>query len=129
MSIIILDTNVVSELMKPNPDRVVQAWMASLVNVTLATTVVTITEIAFGLSRLPSGTRRNGLFAAFRALAGEDGSLPVLQLTNAAAFAAGQMRAVGETSGFMATIADMMIAGIADFAGLAVVVVNPWAKP
>jgi len=80
---IVLDTNVVSELMKPTPDAAVANWLARLTDPALATTAVTVSEIAYGLHRLPAGRRRQGLTDRFAAFVGGTGGLPVLDLTEA----------------------------------------------
>ena len=55
---IVADTNVVSEFMKPAPDPVVLAWATDLAPVDLAICVVTVEEIERGLGLLPAGRRR-----------------------------------------------------------------------
>lgn len=54
---IILDTNVVSEVLKPQPDARVVAWMESLTD-DVAITAVTLAELLAGLRRLPDGKRK-----------------------------------------------------------------------
>ena len=133
---IILDTNVVSELMKPSPDPPVRQWLAELGDQPLTTTAVTLAEIEFGLRRLPDGQRRSALFVRFENLIA---ALKVLPLDDAAAREAGRLRALREASGLPSQPSDMMIAGIAavagaalatrntrDFAGLPVEVIDPW---
>jgi len=69
---IVLDTNVVSELMRAEPAPVVFAWLQHSSGAGLYTTAVTVAEIRYGIARLPSGQRReslhqaaNEIFAAF----------------------------------------------------------------
>lgn len=69
---IILDTNVVSELMRPEPDPTVLAWLHEQPGNDLYTTAITVAEIRYGIARLPDGRRRATLtqaasevFAAF----------------------------------------------------------------
>jgi predicted nucleic acid-binding protein len=134
--VIVLDTNVVSELMKPTPDASVRAWLAGLGQTPLTTTAVTVAEIQFGLERLPDGRRKSELKSRFEAFAVELGVLP---LDEAAAREAGWMRAAREAAGLAAQPSDMMIAGIAavaeaalatrnirDFAGLPIELLDPW---
>lgn len=133
---IVLDTNVVSELMKPSPDPQVYRWLGGLGDQSLTTTAVTVAEIEFGLQRLPVGQRRSALFASFETLVA---ALTVLPLDDAAARAAGRLRAMREAAGLSSPPSDMMIAGIAavagaalatrnsrDFGGLPLEVIDPW---
>ena len=75
---IILDTNVVSELMKPSPSPAVTEWVRARTGSELYTTSITLAEILYGIARLPDGRRKELLrstesevFAAF-----EDQVLP-----------------------------------------------------
>ena len=141
MTLVILDTNVVSELMKPQPDAAVQEWLARQDDKILVTTAVTVSEIVFGLARLPDGSRKVHLESAFRAFVGPDGIIPVLDLTEDAATTSGQMRGTRQSLGHPITLGDALIAGIAnvtqsilatrnvkDFADLGLTVVNPWME-
>ncbi len=58
---IVLDTSVVSEAMKPEPHPVVQAWLDKQVAETLYLSSVTIAELLFGIGILPAGRRKNAL--------------------------------------------------------------------
>jgi predicted nucleic acid-binding protein len=137
---ILLDTNVVSELMRPVPDPKVRAWLNGLGATPLATSAVTIAEIVFGLARLPDGNRRLELMERFDALVLGPPALPVFALDETAGRFAGEFRAVRETLGLGSSTSDMMIAGIvmangaslatrnvADFTGLPIGVVDLWA--
>jgi predicted nucleic acid-binding protein len=141
MTLIILDTNVVSELMRPQPDAAVQEWLARQDDKILVTTAVTVSEIMFGLASLPEGSRKVHLELAFRAFVGPDGIIPVLDLKEDAATRSGQMRATRQSLGHPITLGDALIAGIAnvtqsvlatrnvkDFADLGLTVVNPWME-
>ena len=61
---IILDTNVLSELMRPQPSPVVRDWIGRQVPDELCTTAVTVAEIRYGLERFPDGRRKASLVAA-----------------------------------------------------------------
>lgn len=70
---IVLDTNVVSEAMKPEPDAAVQAWLNEQVAETLYLSSVTLAELLFGIGALPAGRRKallaralDGLMQLFR---------------------------------------------------------------
>ena len=58
---IVLDTNVVSEAMKPQANSAVRAWLNAQVAETLYLTSVTLAEMLFGIAVLPAGRRRNTL--------------------------------------------------------------------
>jgi|ERR1035437_755367 predicted nucleic acid-binding protein len=58
---IILDTNVVSEAMKPEPDSAVRAWLNEQAAETLYLSSVTLAELLFGIRALPAGKRKNML--------------------------------------------------------------------
>jgi predicted nucleic acid-binding protein len=58
---IVLDTNVISELMKPAPSTVVRAWVSSQSSMSLFTTAVNVAEILYGIERLPQGRRKRQL--------------------------------------------------------------------
>jgi toxin FitB len=65
---IVLDTNVISEAMKPAPNPAVRAWLNEQVAETLHLTSVTLAEILFGIAVLPTGRRRNTLTRALDGL-------------------------------------------------------------
>lgn len=133
---IVLDTNVISELMKAQPDPHVRDWLARIGEVPLTTTAVTVAEIEFGLQRLPAGRRRDELYARFETFVG---ALTVLPLDEQAARETGRLRAMREAAGLSAQPSDMMIAGIAvaggaalatrntkDFEVLSIQLIDPW---
>ena len=136
---IVLDTNVLSELMRPAPEPAVVAWLMAQPSGTLFTTTVTQAEILLGIAILPAGRRQAGLDAAARAMFGEDFFGRVLPFDEAAAamFAklSAHRRQLGRPiSGFDAQIAaiarcrDATLAtrNIADFAECGLRLVNPW---
>ncbi|MFM9864359.1 MAG: type II toxin-antitoxin system VapC family toxin [Micropepsaceae bacterium] len=137
---ILLDTNVVSELMRPDPDAKVGSWLAAMDTAPLATSAISIAEIVFGLCRLPDGKRRSSLIERFDTLLAGPPALPVLALDEQAGRLAGEFHAIRENLGRGSTPSDMMIAAIAmthganlatrnvgDFSGLPIRVVDPWA--
>jgi predicted nucleic acid-binding protein len=70
---IVIDTNVASELMKPSPDPSVRDWIVAHRGDRLHTTSITVAEIRYGIERLPAGRRRDllkvtadDLFSAFK---------------------------------------------------------------
>jgi hypothetical protein len=66
--VIILDTNVVSELIRATPDPGVRAWVNSIPSTQIATTAITAAELYYGVARLPAGQRRQRLAVAVSAL-------------------------------------------------------------
>jgi len=133
---IVLDTNVLSEMMKAEPSQKVTSWLSRQGSEPLATTSVSVAEIIYGLERLPEGRRKADLKAVFARLMD---ALAVFPLETAAAVTAGQFRALREAAGHPSTPSDMLIAGIAaeagamlatrnikDFEGLPLHVVDPW---
>lgn len=69
---IILDTNVLSELLAPSPAPAVLAWLASQPAQAVFTTAVTEAEILYGLALLPEGRRRQAREAAVKPIFAED---------------------------------------------------------
>jgi hypothetical protein len=72
---IILDTNVLSELMRPEPDARVQQWVTGRRADELGTTAITVAEIRRGIERLPDGRRKESLLSAAMDLFSAFGSL------------------------------------------------------
>ena len=68
---ILLDTNVISELMRPQPDPNVLAWADGLDAETVAITAMNEAEILHGLARLPDGRRKRDLLQSWDALMAE----------------------------------------------------------
>ena len=65
---IVLDTNVVSEAMRPEPNPAVRAWLNEQVAETLYLSSVTLAELLFGIGALPDGKRKKGLGEALDGL-------------------------------------------------------------
>lgn len=72
MKSVLLDTNVVSELMRPQPDQAVMSWFADHTNTVFYISAVTQAEIRLGISFLPPGKRRDALAAAAEAMFSQD---------------------------------------------------------
>lgn len=136
---IVLDTNVVSELMKPVPAAAVARWIAEQPATTLYTTTVTQAEILHGILLLPAGKRRTALETAAEAMFDEDFGDRVLPFGNEAARAYAQIAAQRRRSGRPISQFDAQIAAIArsaratvatrnvgDYEDCGVRVVNPW---
>jgi predicted nucleic acid-binding protein len=110
--VIILDTNVVSALMRPNDNPVVLAWLDKQPAVSIWTTAITILEIRFGLMLLP-GRRRSALEQSFADYVREDLQGRVLVFDTAAADAAASLAAAYRKRGRQIDFRDIQIAGIA----------------
>ena len=136
---IILDTNVLSELMRRAPDSAVLAWLDRQPPLSIWITTITLFECQFGLALMPIGRRRQALETSFAALLAEDLDKRVLAFDTEAAAQAATLAAQRQLAGRPVDIRDTQIAGIAQsrratvatrnlkhFEGLSVPVVNPW---
>jgi predicted nucleic acid-binding protein len=136
---IILDTNVLSEQTRLQPDPAVLAWIDSVPSAELVTTAVTAAELLAGAARMPAGRRRREVDEAVRDTLLIDLDQRVLPFTVAAAqhFAdimAGRVaagRPIGIPDAQIAAICRLHCATLAtrntkDFAGLDLELVNPW---
>lgn len=136
---IILDTNVLSALMRRDPDAAVVDWMDRQPAESLWLTSITVFEAHLGLALLPAGRRRRALEEAFVLLLLEDLENRVLDFDVPAATAAAKLAAARQRAGRPADMRDTQIAGIAlarratlatrnvrHFADLDVPVVDPW---
>lgn len=109
----ILDTNILSELMRPNPSAKVLAWIAKQPEADLFTTSITEAEIFYGIEVLPGGKRREHLTAAAEAVFTEDFSGRVYSFDSAAARAFSKIASSRRTSGNPISHPDAQIAAIA----------------
>jgi predicted nucleic acid-binding protein len=136
---IILDTIVLSELMKPKPSSRVIAWVAKQPAAELFTTSITEAEIFCGIQLLAKGRRRDGLLAAAEFLFAEDLAGRVFGFESDAARAFSRIAADRRVLGRPISPADAQIAAIAhvrsaklatrnveDFEDCGVVLMNPW---
>jgi predicted nucleic acid-binding protein len=137
--VIILDTNVLSALMRTAPDPPVVAWLDRQPAESVWITSITLFEVRLGLALLPQGRRRRALEAAFTRLLEDDLEHRVLDFDAAAATPAASLAADRQRAGRPADMRDTQIAGIAlarhamlatrnvrHFADLKVPVVDPW---
>jgi len=138
--VILLDTNVVSALMRSDPDPIVVAWLDELPPESVWTTSITVFEIRMGLDLLTDERRRRVLEEAFSKALEEDFESRVVPFDPSAAQAAGRIAAERRRAGRTVEIRDVQIAGIAaapkatlatgnlrHFEGLGLGLVNPWS--
>jgi predicted nucleic acid-binding protein len=136
---IILDTNVLSELMRPKPSASVLAWIAREPEAEIFTTSITEAEIFYGIEVLPKGKRREQLTTAAELVFTEDFSGRVYGFDSAAARAYSKIASSRRSGGRPISHADAQIAAIAKtrrakvatrdvkgFEQCGVEVVDPW---
>jgi toxin FitB len=136
---IVLDTNVLSEFMRPRPAEKVVAWASDQPSHDLYTTTVTQAEILHGVLSLPAGRRRNAFEAAALAMFQQDFAGRILPFDSGAALVYARIVSDRRRAGRPISQFDAQIAAIArsagaklatrnisDFDGCGVVVVDPW---
>jgi hypothetical protein len=97
--VIILDTNVLSALMRDEPDRRVVTWLDGQAAASTWITSVTVFEVRLGLALVPEGRRRHTLEQAFDCLLDEDLDGRILSFDKAAATEAAALAAIRERAG------------------------------
>lgn len=138
---ILLDTNVLSALMRREADPGVVAWLDAQPPESIWTTAVTVFEIRLGLEILADGRRRKALEEAFARALEEDFDGRVLPFDQTAAEAAGIIAARQREAGRPIEIRDVQIAGITaarkatlatrntrHFEGTGITLIDPWAN-
>ena len=136
---IVLDTNVLSELMKAAPERSVVEWMSTQAPSSVFTTSITEAEVLHGIELLPPGKKRDAIRAAAQAMFATDFAGRVLPFASSAApayarIAAERRRRGRPISHFDAQIAAIALSeraalatrNVADFADSGINVVDPW---
>ncbi|QGM47867.1 type II toxin-antitoxin system VapC family toxin [Methylocystis heyeri] len=123
-AVILLDTNIVSELMRPNPSRAVLDWFAARDSTRLFLSAVSEAELRLGAAILPAGKRRDGLTAAIDIMIAEDFAGRLLPFDSAAAKAYAVIAAKRRAAGQPIMEADCQIAAIARVRGAAVATRN-----
>ncbi|HSS78273.1 MAG TPA: type II toxin-antitoxin system VapC family toxin [Thermoanaerobaculia bacterium] len=137
---IVLDTNVVSALMRKEPDPLAVSWLDGLPPESIWTTSITVFEIRLGLEILEAGRRRRQLEESFAKALEEDFEGRVLPFDQIAAQAAGRIAAERRRAGRTVEIRDIQIAGIVNirkatlatrnlrhFEDCGLVLVDPWS--
>lgn len=138
---IVLDTNVLSEVLRPEPESRVLGWLDAQPANSVFTTAVTQGEILYGIRLLADGQRRRKLWEAASAIFNEDFAGRVLSFDTEAADHYAEIGVARRTAGrpisqFDATIAavtrshgaTLATRNVKDFEGCGIDVVNPWEK-
>jgi hypothetical protein len=135
----VLDTNVVSELMRAQPASQVLDWVNAQPSDQLCLCSVVVAELLYGVGRMPDGVRKSAMLSAVQSMVFEDFAGRVLSFDLDAAVAFAQMMMQREKMGRTIATADAQIAAICaahgarlatrnirDFASLDLQLINPW---
>ena len=136
---ILLDTNVLSELMRPAPSAAVENWIGLQPVASIFISAITEAELRYGLALLPEGRRQVQLLAKIEAMLAEDFAGRILPFDSPAASAYADIAVMRRRSGRPISQADAQIAAIAssrgasratrnmnDFLDCGIDVVDPW---
>ncbi len=137
---ILLDTNVVSELMRPEPDPGVAAWLTDQPAANVFLSVITEAELRYGVAIMPAGRRRERVAAAVEHMLQGDFARRILPFDSQAARLYAQIGAERRAAGLPISHADCQMAAIArcrgaaiatrnagHFEGCGIEVINPWS--
>jgi predicted nucleic acid-binding protein len=137
---IIIDTNVVSELMRPEPDPGVASWVRARDRRELRMTAISLAEVRYGIARLPDGRRKQVLLGAadeiFSAFADQILPVDAAAAEHYAVIASSRERAGKPIPGFDALIAavcrsqgaTLATRNVSDFDGTGIEIINPWIR-
>lgn len=138
---IVLDTNVLSEALKPLPSPIVLHWLAAQEPSAVFTTTITQAEVLYGIETLPPGKRRMRLLAAVEKMFAEEFEGRILPFDEDAARVFARIVAARDAAGHPISQFDAMIAAIAsshraavatrntaDFQHCGIDVINPWTE-
>ena len=136
---IVLDTNVLSELMRPNPSSRVIAWIRQQHGPQTTVTAITQAEIFYGVELLTPGKRRNRLLREAESMFAEDLGGRTLPFDSEAARLYGKIASARRAKGKPISVPDAQIAAIvlahnailatrniADFDACGIQLINPW---
>lgn len=139
---IILDTNVLSELLRPEPARQVERWLSAQDGAKVYFTTVGEAELRYGVAILAAGKRRGALTQAIEGLLEEDFRDRILPFDRAAARACAAIAAERRSAGRPISQFDCQIAAIArarvatvatrntsNYEGCGIELVDPWTRP
>lgn len=137
---ILLDTNILSELMRPAPAAAVEQWLAEQPEASVFISTITEAELRYGAKIMPPSKRQTALAAQIEGVIEEDFNGRILAFDSPAAVAFAEIAAQRRQAGRPISQADAQIAAIArsrgaalatrnvpDFEGCGVEVINPWA--
>jgi len=140
--VILIDTNVISELMRPEPARAVLDWFGEQESTELFLSAISEAELRTGVAILPGGKRRDRLIATIDIMIDQDFAGRVLPFDSTAAKAYAAIAASRRAAGRPMAEADCQIAAIArtlgatvatrnvdDFEGCGIKIVDPWLGP
>jgi len=138
---IVVDTNVISEIVKPVPSPRTLAWLASQPSSQLYIATITQAEILYGIELMPAGTRRTTLKAAIDVMFTEDFGGRILPFDSDAARAYAEIAASRKRRGRPISQSDAEVAAVARSRGAAlatrnvkhfeqcgIIVINPWEQ-
>jgi predicted nucleic acid-binding protein len=138
-NIIVLDTNVVSEIMRPTPNTAVVAWLDAQNTDSLYLCSIVAAELLFGVTRLSSGAKKLQLQTLLNEVLEDDFAGRVLPLDLAATYTYAQLCSQAERNGTPIDLSDALIAAsckaagaslatrnIKHFEGCGLVLINPW---
>ncbi len=138
---IVVDTNVLSALMRRDPDPSVVSWLDGQPRTSVWTTSITILEARFGLQIMPAGRKRSALLELFERVLAEKIERRVASFDSLAATHAAELMAIRQKNGRPGELRDTMIAGIVlasratlatrntkHFEDLSIPLVNPWER-
>jgi len=137
---ILLDTDVVSALMRAQPEQIVVEWLDKQARTSVWITSITLMEVRYGLQTMPAGRRQNLMSKSFELLVATQIEGRIAPFDSEAAERAASLMSARKARGRLGEVEDTMIAGIAiatgaalatrnvaHFEDLPVPVVNPWS--
>ncbi len=138
---ILLDTNILSELMRSTPEKGVETWLDDQSDASVFISAITEAELRYGVALLPAGKRRSALTAVIEDMLRQDFTGRILPFDSAAAVAFAEIASNRRQAGRPIAQADAQIAAIArsrgaalatrnvaDFEDCGIDVVNPWTR-
>lgn len=138
--IYVIDTNVVSELMRPRPEPLVALWLTERPLDSIIVPTMVVAEVVVGIEMLPPGRRRREISAVFDSLMTNVFGSRVVDIDRDAAVAYAVLSARRRLMGRPLPVGDGLIAGVAasrdavivtrntdDFEDLGITLINPWA--
>ena len=139
---IILDTNVISELIRPTPNQNVVTWVDNQPGHAIHITAITLAELLYGVARLPDGPRKRELAEQIESMIDIDLDHRVIAFDETAAVHHADIVTRRERAGRPMNATDAQIAAITrshgatlatpntdDFTDTAITIINPWTNP